>query len=262
MPKLFLLITPIVLFLSSFLSTGVWTLTPPAATITPVRQPTPTSFPLKPESQVLPNGLTWTECEVPNRRYSHSKVDVAYLGTCMKMPVWDDADKQRQAQRVPVSRGDNLRLTIGDDRYAVNNVTTQGCCDYEYIKNDRLEFKAHAPLITFDPSRSLSNIGGKPVWELAGDPPVIYVDGEDINPKFGWDAAYLPYEIEGKLIYIARKDGLYHIVYDGVEFGPAFDRIFITYCCGYLSVTRGQGQFWFLGTRGESQYVVSIIGGQ
>jgi len=239
------------------MSTGVLMATPPATTVTPIRQPTPTSFPLKPVNQVLTNGLTWTECEVPNRRY-YSSEDIAYLGTCVKMPEWDDADKQRQAQRIPVSRGNDLRLTIGDDRFAVNNVTTQGCCDYEYVKNGRTEFKLSAPLITYDPSRSLSNIGGKPVWELAGDPPTLYVDGEDINPKLGWDAAYLPYEIGGKLIYIARKDGLYHMVYDGVEFGPAFDRIYITYCCGYLSVTLGQGQFWFLGIRGKSQYVVSI----
>ena len=109
----------------------------------------------------LENGLTWTECAVPNRRYSGSKVEVAYLETCVKIPVWDEADKKRQAEKTIASgMGSDLRLVIGGDTYTVTSDSSHGCCDYEYTRNEQVLLKVHAPLVTFEPNQGLSNIGG------------------------------------------------------------------------------------------------------
>ena len=79
--------------------------------------------------------------------------------------------------------------------------------------------------MTDDPNRNFWNIGGKLVWELAGYTTVIVVDGVNYNEKYGLEGSFFPYEINGKLIYIAKKDGKYHIVYDDQVMGPEFDEI-------------------------------------
>jgi hypothetical protein len=60
------------------------------------------------------------------------------------------------------------------------------------------------------------------------------------------------------LLYIAQKNAKYTIVYDNEVIGPAFDDISMAYCCGYRSVAYGQGQYWFLGRREGTRYVVLI----
>ena len=84
------------------------------------------------------------------------------------------------------------------------------------------------------------------------------VNGVDFNEAYDLEGTFFPYEIKGKLIYIAKKDGKYHVIYDGKAIGPSFDDISMAYCCGKITVLRGGGQYWFLGRRDGKQYVVKI----
>ena len=112
--------------------------------------------------------------------------------------------------------------------------------------------------MTSNPNRGFWNIGGKLVWELAGYTHVIVVDGVDYNEKYQLEGSHFPYEIKGKLIYIAKQNGKFHIVYDETMIGPEFDAISMAYCCGMISVYYGSGQYWFVGRRAGTMYVVSI----
>ena len=96
------------------------------------------------------------------------------------------------------------------------------------------------------------------MWELGGYIQVIVVDGVDYNEKYQLEGSYFPYEIKGKLIYIAKKNGTFHIVYDETMIGQEFDAISMAYCCGMISVYYGSGQYWFVGRRDGTMYVVSV----
>lgn len=206
----------------------------------------------------LENGLTWSECVVPNGEYFYTIEDEPIVTNCLDFPNWDTYDPRKSGERIKGSNGSDLRLVIGPDSFLAKHDSTNGCCDYKFIKNGKVIMEISAPLITFDPNRHLWNIDGKAVWELIADPPVIIVDGVNFNEKYQWESSYFPYEIKGKLIYIAKKNGKYNIVYDNKVIGAAFDKISMAYCCAKISVVNGSEQYWFLGQREGTQYVVLI----
>ena len=55
--------------------------------------------------------------------------------------------------------------------------------------------------------------------------------GVDLRSAYNIEAAYAPYALRDKLIFVARRDDQYFVVYDGQRLGPAYDRIHIAYCC-------------------------------
>jgi hypothetical protein len=126
------------------------------------------------------------------------------------------------------------------------------------IKNGEVILKIIPGFVASDPNRNFWNIGGKLVWELSGYRPVIVVDGVNFNEKYQLEESYFPYEINGKLIYIAEKNGKQHIVYDDKVLGPEFDQIYKAYCCGMISVYYGHGQYWFVGRRAGTRFIVLI----
>ena len=226
--------------------------TPPQATSLPVS--------MIPTTVVLENGLEWTQCVVPNRDYVRNTADLEFLAGCVDLPEWDENDEKRRGERVEAqpSLGD-LRITIGSDHFETKlGDLSNGCCQYELIRNGEVILKITPGFMTHDPNRNFWNIGGKLVWELAGYTTVIVVDGVNYNEEYGLEGSFFPYEINGKLIYIARKDGRYHIVYDGQVMGPEFDEISMAYCCGMKSISYGQGQYWFIGRRAGTRFVVLI----
>jgi hypothetical protein len=100
------------------------------------------------------------------------------------------------------------------------------------------------------------------VWEFCGERvQTITYDGKDLRTQFGLDAAYRPYELDGKLISIGEKDDAYFIVYDGEQVGPPFDLIVMSYCCeiALYAPRFGEGRYGFWGQRGGRSYVVEII---
>jgi hypothetical protein len=243
--------------------TAIPTLTPILfLSVTPLQQ-TETSTPLPvsgiPTTVILNNELIWTECVLPYQDYFHNKSDIELITTCLDMefPFWDDSDKAKFGERVHGPNGDNLRLIVGDviyeTRYAQSNFR-----EYELLRNGVVIATVNANFIVADPNRRLGNLGGKIVWEVISEPPVLVVDGENINEEYQLEGSFFPYEINGKLIYLAKKNGKYHIVYDGNVIGAEFDEISMAYCCAKLSVSYGKGQYWFLGRRNGVQYVVAL----
>ena len=233
---------------------------PPTDTSTPIIESSPIPVPVAPTIVVMENGITWTECVVPNQDYAHSSPDMAFATSCFKSerPLWNDNDRSLAGERIQGSNGSDLQQMIGHDIYLVIHDSTNGCCDYKFLKNGNVIIEISAPLVTFDPNRNLWNIGGKAVWELVTDPPTIIVDGTNYNEKYQLEGAFIPYTIQNKLIYIAKKNGKYEIVYDNQIIGPEFDEIYIKYCCATTKVLYGEGRYWFWGKRGGTYYVVEI----
>ncbi len=177
----------------------------------------------------------------------------------MEMP--DEAiDSDSYGQRIRGDALDDLRLIIGSDVYEANGTWHPHTIDYELFKNGAVIARASATFTTFDPNRALRNIGGKPVWELISEPPVIFVDGVNFNEKYHLDGSFFPHSIKDKLIYIAKKENQFQIVYDGKPIGPEFDEISMAYCCAKFSVIEGNEQYWFLGRRDGMQYAIAIRG--
>ncbi len=227
-------------------------------TITPVPTETIVTCPSTPKTLTLESGLTWTEVVIPNRRYYYVKPDVALLKSCLDFPNGNDHDQEIYGERIKGINGSDLKLAIGGDIYETKFDSTLGCCDYDLLKNGVVIYHTNAPLITTDPNRGFWNIGGKLVWELLADPPVIIVDGVNFNDEYQLEGSFYPYDINGKLIYIAKKSELYQIFYDNEAIGPEFDNISRAYCCAGMSVMRGGGQYWFIGKRDGARYIVLI----
>ncbi|MCJ7433997.1 MAG: hypothetical protein MUO77_10970 [Anaerolineales bacterium] len=242
--------------------TPVTTTNLPTSIVKPEPIITPIPISMTPATLVMENGLTWTECVLPYRDYSYVAPDMELIASCLNMdfPSLDDNDQKIFGERVSgAGGGDNFRLIIGSDvyetRYTQVDATTY---NYELLKNGTVIAQTNAFFFTFAPNRSLGNIGGKSVWEIIAEPPVIIVDGVNFNERYQLEGSFFPYEIKGKLLYIAQKNGRYGIVYDEKTIGPEFDEISMAYCCAEISVSYGKGQYWFLGRREETQFVVAI----
>lgn len=224
--------------------------------------PTQTPFPISmtPKTTIMENGLEWMECTLANHGYSHEGTDIEFLEQCVDFPAWNEHDKQIVGERIKNKYGwVDLWIKIGEDVYkTIQDNPSAGCCSYRLIKNGREILRASPGFLTFDPNRNFWNVEGKLVWEVAGGEQFIMVDGVNYNTEHQLEGSYYPYEIGGKLIYIAKQNGQFHIVYDGKSMGPEFDSIQMGYCCSPLPVYRGSGQYWFLGSRGGNMFLVLI----
>lgn len=240
---------------------------PPTETPTPIK----TSIPISgtPTEVSIENGLTWTECVVPYFNHPHQSADFKFATDCLNMEWlgWDNYGMELNGQRLREERfdgdgqhGDNLRLIIGKDIYETKYTNIDGWNNYELLKNGQAIAKATAcPYCTIgDPNLKLWNVGGKSVWEVFTDPPTIFVDGVNLNEKNNLEGSYFPYDIKHKLIYIAKMNGKYYVIYDEKVIGHEFDRIFMMYCCAATSVLYGHEQYWFWGIREGTYYVVAI----
>jgi len=230
---------------------------------TPTVVPTPTLPSTVTRTVIyMENGLTWTECVVPDRKYSLMREDWEFLVKCVPPPESDIAnDKAMRGERVELPQGfSDFKTTIGKDHFETRlfDYPQKGCCNYKLLKNGKIILKESTRFTTYDPNLGFWNIGGKLVWELGGWTSVIVVDGIDFNEQYQLQGSYKPHEIKGKLIYIARQNGKLHVVYDGQAIGPEFDDISMPNCCGMVWLYRGNGQYWFLGSRGGEKVLVSI----
>jgi hypothetical protein len=86
----------------------------------------------------------------------------------------------------------------------------------------------------------------------------MVVDGINITEKYQLEGAYFPYEIRGKLIYIAQKSGKYQVIYHEKPIGPEFDKISMPYCCSMVHLKYGSGQYWFVGSHDGRMVLVSF----
>ena len=153
---------------------------------------------------------------------------------------------------------DDLQIIIGSNTYEARFLGIgQDGFQYALTRDGEVIYRTSAHFTTYDPNQNLWFIDGKLVWELGGWQPVIVVDGVNTNDQYGLEGSYFPYEIRGKLIYVAKKNGKYSIVYDGKNIGPEFDKISMAYCCAMFPLVRGDG-YWFVGSRSGITYLISI----
>lgn len=206
----------------------------------------------------MDNGLIWSECVVPNEDYSRETGNRKSPKRCISTPIWNENDTKMVGERVSGKDGNDLQITIGNDYYETKHDNSKELWTYELLKNGKEILKIKPSFVAYDPNQGFWNIKGKLVWELAGQTAMIVVDGVNYNEKYELEGSYFPYEIKGKLIYIAKKNGKYQVVYDNKVFGPEFDKIQMAYCCSMESVHRGSGQYWFLGVRGGVKFIISI----
>jgi hypothetical protein len=210
----------------------------------------------------MENGLTWTECAVPNRNWAMFNEDMEFLEKCVKRPgPASEHDKNMMGERLGLPADfHTLRMTIGGFLYEAKIIRLEDYPNFEYelIKNGIVITKVKTLQTAYDPNLGFWNIGGKLVWELGGETSVIVVDGVNFNEKYQLQGSYFPYEIKGKLIYIAKQNGKLHLVYDDKIMGPDFDEISMPYCCGMMYLFHSNGQYWFVGRREETKYLVSI----
>ncbi len=247
----------------------------PTATLLPTDTPLPTYSPLPPTQTPIPtsalsfsgtptvipweNGLTWSECVIPNRDYSNEGGDLIDPRSCIHPPVKNEHDEDMIGGQVRAPDGGiDLRKVIGEDFFETRHDNSKKLWTYELVKNGEVILEMSPGFFASDPNLNFWNIGGKLVWELGGTANTLVVDGANYNEKYELEGSFAPYEIRGKLIYIAKKYGTFHIVYDNQFMGPEFDRIQMAHCCSMARVYHGGGQYWFLGTREGTKYVVSI----
>lgn len=223
---------------------------------TPVLSPTPTDVPVKREIIYQESGLIWQECNLAGKSWQMAE---ECLGR--SLPDWSAADRQRLGEQIggigPITQ------TIGSDIYVTKYTGHHNRMQEEYalLKNNEVITTITSTMWAYDPNQSLINVGGKIAWEFADhEHPTIFYDGKDLRSAYNLEAAYMPYDFGGKLLFVARKDGIYFVDYDGQQLGPAFDEISIAYCCEPAgeSIRRLQGQYWFWGSRNGKNYIVVI----
>jgi hypothetical protein len=82
--------------------------TEPTRTRAPVPTKTPfqltpdlaTPVPIIPTTIMMGNGLSWTECVVPDHDYALVREDMEVLKKCVDQPKWSDEDTNRMGERV------------------------------------------------------------------------------------------------------------------------------------------------------------------
>ncbi len=203
-------------------------------------------------------GLTWRECalDVENDPWQAEKC----FGQSAPNAFGDNSERTNFSTSYAT---DDLRLTIGSEVYETAHragvLPNQDCFTLQHGAEKLTtlcgQFTSHSPNIL------LENIQGKVAWEFADHRlDTIVYDGQDLRQVYALDAAYRPYQLNGKLIFVGKKAGKYFVVYDGQKIGPDFDEISIAYCCEPVlwSVQFGQGRYVFWGSRDKQSYVVEI----
>ena len=213
--------------------------------------------------------LVWQECQI--HRIASYYDDWASAGQCLGAEPPQRQGPEEEKERFGESYSSspdglpmNLRLGIGEDIYEASIVDSgNGYENWTLRKNGEVVVEEKGHFAPYNINQSLLNVNGKIAWEFADvDHPTIIYDGIDLQNKYELEAAYIPNVINNKLIFVAKKEDRYFVIYDGQKLGPEFDSIEVGYCCdetGY-SIRRPFNQYWFWGSRGGRSYIVSIVG--
>lgn len=200
-------------------------------------------------------GLSWHECET-NGAEVWQQVEA-----CLEhpLPTWGENERNWAAQGPAGKR----ELRIGQHVYRTQAVEIPyPPITISILSKDGRPIKAFVGLQSpHSPDISLDDLGGHAAWEYADDQQAtIIYDGQDLRQVYSLDAAYRPYLMAGKLIFVGQKDGRYFVVDDGKRVGPQFDRIIVAYCCEAVlySVRSGEGRYVFWGIRDGREYLVEL----
>jgi hypothetical protein len=209
-------------------------------------------------------GLLWRECELP-RPINESLEEC--LGVTMTKRDEDNAFPFGESFTPPGGLRRGFRLTIGSDVFeALHQPSSDGgysdangIYTYNLFKNNELQISMTTTFGGYDPNAGLLNINGKYAWEFANpkQPTIIY-DGVDLCKEFHLEAAYRPYVIGDKMIFVAMNDEKMFVIANGEQIGTVFDQIYNGYCCETARIIRSPEQYWFWGTSEGRSFAVVI----
>ncbi len=221
------------------------------------------SRPVRPLPQMSAEaaGLRWQECAARGALAGPTGEDWQQAEACFGHPSlsWDENDRASAGQRTD----HGYRLQVGKDVYETQGRPLLWPNPYLYTltRNGRLQKLLLGNFSTYSPDLNLRHLAGHMAWTFDdGRLSTVIYDGADLRSTYGLEAAYAPYALRGKLIFVGRQGDRYFVVYNGQKVGPAFDHILIAYCCepAMYSVRGGSGRYTFWGQRGGQRYMVEI----
>ncbi len=202
----------------------------------------------------IPNAnLVWRECSINGDFNGQQASD-----------CFGDLKPAPSPTAAPDQQAGELRLKIGSDTYRTIQFKSEYFADkqcFNFYKNANLVGTQCGANGTFSPNIGLRTIGDKAAWEFVdGAKGTIIFDGKEVGRALGLDSAHRPFELDGKLIFVGKKNDKYVVVYNQQVIGPEFDLIHLAYCCepAAWSVRYGSGKYWFWGKRNGQSFVVEV----
>lgn len=200
--------------------------------------------------------LNWRECPVQPDVEEWRQAEACFGHPAL---AWDDADRAAAGERTAHGR----RLTIGADVYETRAIATPipNLSLYTLNAKGRLQKLFLGRFTTYSPDLGLADLAGRAAWTFDdGRVATVVYGGADLRSAHNIEAAYAPYAIQDRLIFVARRDNQYFVVYDGQRLGPAYDRINIAYCCepAATSAYGAAGRYTFWGERDDERYMVEV----
>lgn len=201
-------------------------------------------------------GLSWRECPARPDVEEWRQAEACFGHPAL---AWDDADRAHAGERT----AHGYRLAIGPDVYETRAIATPipSLSVYALSVNGRLRKLFLGRFTTYSPDLDLVNLAGRAAWTFDdGRLATVVYNGVDLRTANGFEAVYAPYALRDKLIFVARQDDQYFVVYDGRRLGPVFDHILIAYCCepAAYSARGASGRYTLWGERDSTRYMVEI----
>jgi hypothetical protein len=86
--------------------------------------------------------------------------------------------------------------------------------------------------LTHSPNIGFHDVAGEAAWEFVSfDKPTIIYNGRNLRQRYNLDQAFSPYDLKGKLVFLAQQEDNYFVVYDGKRLTPDYEDVVHAYCC-------------------------------
>jgi hypothetical protein len=221
---------------------------------------TPTPLPtIVPAEQVLGNGLLWRECALSDLDWRQAEACLGYAQPALKESgtVGTRLENGEWMLRVDGAVDGAAYGAL----YETRTWERFGLLWASLYKDGRRVHTFIDRASGFSPALSLRLIDDQVAWAFSGERVhTIAYGGRDLRAVYDLDAAYAPYEVAGKLIFVGVTDGAALIVYDGERMGPSFDQIITAHCCeiGLYAPFGADGRYGFWGQRDGRTWMVEI----
>lgn len=138
---------------------------------------------------------------------------------------------------------------------------------YKMINNNEVLFEANMDFGAEGPIQDWRVVDGKPAFTFyssceegvcASD---VWYDGSFLSKKYSVENPRYVFSYNGKLGFVASKDGMDSIFYNGAFITPGFSNIWTHNCCSYteiLPTIYDNGVLLFYAKRDEQNYLVEV----
>ena len=174
---------------------------------------------------------------------------------------------------------ENSARKIGEDLYYVKKQKVDTNLEkFSVYKNNESVYEfSSEPLTSYSPLISVRVIENKYTVEYIEkmysrslktflEKQRIWQDGVgEITQHYGLQNAIVPYEANGKMVFLAQKNDKWHVMYDGKQISEEFERIDFGYCCEpakYMPKAFNYRYYVFFATQDSKQKLVEVdLGG-